>query len=111
MNIRFTIALIAVLALAGCGSSTSPASPKADAPAQVACEHFHNVMGDFNNGILTDTEMRDKTLEVYVAARMSKNAGISDNAASMYSAADADNSGAFLIASVAFTAACKAVGL
>jgi hypothetical protein len=111
MNIRFTIALIAVLALAGCGSSTSPASPKADAPAQVACEHFHNVMGDFNNGLLTTAEMRDKIKQVYDTASVSEDAGIPDGAQSMLAATTADDGAAFLTASAAFTAACKAVGL
>ena len=101
MNVRLTAGVLAVfsLALAGCGSSTptptasatvasapaaKPAKPKpavpaklvADAPAQLACGHFANVMGDFSKGILTSAEMRTKIQEVYDNASVSANKGI-----------------------------------
>ena len=140
MNKLTALAAVAVLALAGCGSSapasTAPASsapapvasapavkaavakpakpkppakPAADAPAQLACGHFVNVMGDFSKGILTTVEMRTKIQEVYDNASVSANKGIPDGATAMLAAVTADDGAAFLTASNAFMAACNAL--
>jgi hypothetical protein len=33
--------------------------------AELACEHFRNIAGDFSAGLLTDSELREKLKEVY----------------------------------------------
>jgi hypothetical protein len=130
MNRSITaLAALAVLALAGCSSSApaptvsatvasapavkavvpKPAKPAADAPAQLACGHFTNVMGDFSKGILTTAEMRAKIQEVYDNASVSANKGIPDGATAMLAAVTADDGTAFLTASNAFMTACNAL--
>jgi len=87
----------------------APVKPVADAPAQLACGHFVNVMGDFSKGILTTAEMRTKIQEVYSNASISTNKGIPDGATAMLAAVTADDGTAFLTAAGAFMTACNAL--
>ena len=51
-----------------------------DASAQVACEHFRNVVGDVASGLLTPEETREKIREVYDSARVSSEPGMAESA-------------------------------
>jgi hypothetical protein len=87
-----------------------PAKPVADAGAQLSCVHFSNVMGDFSKGLLTSAEMRVKLQEVYDSAKVSQNVGIPEGATAMLRDSTADDGTTFLTDSLAFSAACAALG-
>jgi hypothetical protein len=51
-------------------------SDEPDARTTVTCEHFHNVAVDVSEGILSDTELRDKLKEIDSSARGSEDASV-----------------------------------
>ena len=101
---------LVVFALSRCSSSPAISSaPTADAGAQLACEHFRNVVKDAGAGILTLAEERTKIQEFYDSAKVSSNAGISDNAQAMLATITSGDGLTFRSAGDSFLSACMAV--
>lgn len=102
---------IVIFTISGCSSNPAVSSaPTADAGAQLACEHFRNVVKDASAGILTPAEERTKIQEVYDSAKVSSNVGIADNAQAMLAAITSGDGSTFGSAGDTFLSACTAVG-
>lgn len=124
-----TILLIVGSALAACGSPTTttaapaateapaakpvaskPAKPVADGAAHLSCEHFRNVMGDIGNGLLTDSEIRDKTKQFYDTGSVSDIATIRIATRGMLAAITSGDTDAYISSAKVMDKACSAVG-
>lgn len=91
-----------------------PVQPVATGPdlkAELGCQHFRNVMGDFSTGILNDFELREKLREVYDDAMYSEEVGIAPAAQAMLAAVTQSDPDALVTAATQFDAACESLGL
>lgn len=104
---------ITTLLLAGCssGAATTATTTKAgaDASADLACIHYSNVTQDVHDGILTDTELRQKWKEINDTASVSTTPGIAVNARAALAAISTGTAAEFAVAVQAFSDACAAV--
>jgi hypothetical protein len=121
-------ALALVVALTGCGvptdssnttdtpthanATTKPKTtkPEADASTKLSCEHFRNVMGDVGNGLLTESELRDKTKQFYDTGRLSEVPKVRVAVQDMLAAITGGDTDAYLTAAKSMSAACRTVG-
>jgi hypothetical protein len=111
--------IISAIGATASGNKTTPSAasaaitttPVADAPAQMGCDHFRNVMSDVAAGLLTDSELRTKIKEVYDSAYVSTNTGIAPAATAMLAAITAGDSNALTTAIKDFGTACTDLGL
>lgn len=108
------IAVITALILSGCGSSSSASDvssgPTPDASAEMACDHFRNVISDVGKGLLSNDEFRAKLKEVYGDGYVSTNAGIASGVTAMMRADTAGDVPALKNAIADFATACIGVG-
>lgn len=82
---------------------------RSDTLSRAACEHWRNVLGDIQDGVLTDEEIRAKVQEVNADAQYSDAPGIADASRDLLAAATSDPSG-FSDAAIAFSDACVDTG-
>lgn len=112
--------VVAMLAV-GCAAQQAPtdvvpvvpepvrAEPAYDGSARVACRDFRNIMGDAFDGLLTDSEFRDKLVGVHENARLSDNVAIGSAVKALL--AVVTSGGELAPAVVAVDSACDRVGL
>lgn len=86
--------LVVAAALGACSSSGG---------GDLACGHFHNVAVDASDGVLTDTELRQKLKEVADAAR---GTDVEDEARALLAEATSGGEASFTTAVRSMTSAC-----
>ena len=119
-KVLYAVGSVAIMvALAGCGAtSTTPeaaapseavAAAPADTQASLACDHFRNIVGDIDQGILTPQEVRAKMIEVHDNSSIAPR-DVQDAATKLLAAATQDDGPGFLVAVGAMSKACAAAG-
>lgn len=118
MSERWMVGIIIGLTVVGVSAFTlwrydpapaRPSQPKADPASQVACTHFYNVIGDVEDEILTDREIRTKLREVYATAKLSEERGIASGAQAMLAGATANDADRLREGAGEFRAGCRAI--
>lgn len=106
--------LVATLAdgsSSGSDSTDSDSSSGASASAELACEHFRNIMGDVSDGVLTDSELREKLKEVDSDAYVADEADIVAASRDMLAAATTGGVSDLTVAVTDMDSACENAGL
>jgi hypothetical protein len=110
---HLTTALLLAWTLTTAACSTTPSTETttsgADTSADLACIHYSNVTQDVHDGILTDTELRQKWKEINDTASASTTPGIAVNARAALAAISTGTVTEFAVAVQAFSDACAAV--
>ena len=97
-----------VLALCLLGACSSDSEPTGD-QSSLACNHFRNVLGDVQDGVLTDTELREKLKEVESNASIAS-PGVQTAARQLLAAATSGSSEEISAAGGKLLAACSVAG-
>jgi hypothetical protein len=91
-------------------SERTDSEPEVDASTRVSCAHFRNVMGDVQQGILNDAELRDKLKEVNDSASVSEREDIRAGGTAMLRAMTTGTTEELLTAAGKFDTACDRAG-
>ncbi len=91
-------------------ATTAAPQPEADASTQLSCGHFRNVMGDIGNGLLTDSEIREKTKQFYDTGQRSDIPKIRLSTQRMLAAITTGDTDAYIAAAKSMSATCRTVG-
>lgn len=109
--VKRAVALVAaVIGLASCSGGAGNTGG-ADSGAQLACSHFRNVATDYNAGVLTASELRDKLKQVDDDAQISGEPGVATAARQLLAASTAGNENEMARQVTALNAACTAAGV
>lgn len=108
------VMVLSSLILSGCGSSstasTASSGPTPDASAQLACDHFRNVISDVGKGLLDNAEFRVKLKQIYSDGYTSDNAGIATGVTAMMKADTAGDQASLETSVKDFSTACATLG-
>ena len=107
LGIGGLLLVVVLIVMAVVGGHDKAGATKADGGAYLACSHAAGVFDDWQHGLLTPGELRDKTKEIYSDASVSTEPGIASNAQAMLAAATSDDDASYIMAASAFVDACN----
>ncbi len=98
--------VIAVVVFAGCGGDDG-----ADGGATLACTDFRDMAGDYRDGVLTASELRDRIAGFEDEAEVSGEPGVASAARDLLAAATAGDESAMADAVTRMNRACIDAGV
>lgn len=89
----------------------APAPPDTSAFAEVACEHFRNVVDDAEQGLLSEAALEAKVGEIYDKGRYATEPEVAQGSADLFAAVNRGDANGFVVAMVVMQDACARYGL